>query len=193
MGTPAGDEVTGTGREGLRFETRAIHEGQDPEPSYGSVNVPIFQTSTYAQEGVGRPKRYDYARGGNPTREALQTVLASLEGGTSAFCFASGMAAESTLLLLLLEPGDHVVIGDDVYGGTYRLLARVLSQWGVGFDTVDFSDEEAVGKAVREETRVVWAESPTNPLLKIVDLAGAAEIAHRVGARCVVDNTFATP
>src|SRR5437660_8099482 len=109
MGTPAGDEVTGTGREGLRFETRAIHEGQDPEPQYGAVNVPIFQTSTYAQEGVGRPKRFDYARGGNPTREALETVLGSLEGGRAAFCFASGMAAETTLLLLL-RPGDHVVL-----------------------------------------------------------------------------------
>ena len=178
--------------EGQRFETRAIHAGQDPEPQYGAVNVPIFQTSTYAQEGVGRPKRFDYARGGNPTREALETVLASLEGARAAFCFASGMAAETTLLLLL-RPGDHVVLGDDAYGGTYRLLARVLSQWDVSFDTVDLADQEVLRKAIREETRVVWAESPTNPLLKVVDLAEVARVTHEAGALCVVDNTFATP
>ena len=176
----------------FRFETRAIHTGQDPEPLYGAVNVPIYQTSTYAQDAVGKPKRYDYARGGNPTREALQAVLASLEGGAFALCFASGMAAETTLLLLL-HPGDHVVLGDDVYGGTYRLLARVLSQWDVAFDTVDMTDEETLRKAVRGETRVVWAESPTNPLLKVVDLERTAAIAHEAGALCVVDNTFATP
>jgi cystathionine gamma-synthase len=176
----------------MRFETRAIHAGQDPEPQYGAVNVPIFQTSTYAQLGVGKPHLYDYARGGNPTREALQSVLASLEEGTAAFSFASGMAAETTLLLLL-RPGDHVVIGDDVYGGTYRLLSRVLSQWGVQFDTVDLTDEEALRKAIREETRVVWVESPSNPLLKIADIARCAELAHEAEAKCVVDNTFATP
>src|SRR5438105_2218707 len=133
--------------DAMRFATRAIHAGQDPEPQYGSVNVPIFQTCTYAQPGVGRPRRYDYARGGNPTREALQSVLASLEAGTHAFSFASGMAAETTLMLLL-RPGDHVVLGDDVYGGTYRLLARVLSQWGVEFDAVDLTDEDALEKAI---------------------------------------------
>ena len=179
--------------EDLRFETRAIHAGQDPEPQHGSVNVPIFQTSTYAQLAVGKPRTYDYARGGNPTREALQAALASLEGGEFAYCFASGMAAEATLLLLLLRPGDHVVLGDDVYGGTYRLLARVLSEWGVAFDTVDLTDQDAVRGAVRDETRIVWIESPSNPLLKIVDIARCAEIAHAAGARCVVDNTFATP
>ena len=178
--------------DGARFETRAIHAGQDPEPLYGTVNVPIFQTSTYAQDAVGKPKTYDYARGGNPTREALQSVLASLEGGARALCYASGMAAEATLLLLL-RPGDHVVLPDDVYGGTYRLLARVLSDWGLAFDTVDMTDPDALRKAVRDETRVIWVESPSNPLLKIVDIALAAEIAHEAGARCVVDNTFATP
>jgi cystathionine gamma-synthase len=177
----------------LRFETRAIHVGQEPEPLYGSVNVPIFQTSTYAQDAVGKPKRYDYARGGNPTREALQTALASLEGGPYGLCFASGMAAESTLLLLMLKPGDHVVIGDDVYGGTYRLLARVLSGWGIAFDAVDLADPDSLGQAIREETRVVWAETPTNPHLKVIDLERAARIAHEAGAVCVVDNTFATP
>ena len=176
----------------LRFETRAIHAGQDPEPSYGAVNVPIFQTSTYAQPKVGEPKRFDYARGGNPTREALQDAVASLEGGRHAVAFASGLAAETTLLLTL-SPGDHVLLGDDVYGGTYRLLARVLSGWGVRFDVVDLSDVDAARAGVRDETKLVWVETPTNPLLKIVDIAAVAEIAHAAGARTVVDNTFATP
>jgi cystathionine gamma-synthase len=179
--------------EGLRFETRAIHVGQEPEPVYGAVNVPIYQTSTYAQDAVGKPKRYDYARGGNPTREALQSVLASLEGGAAGLCFASGLGAETTLLLALLRPGDHVVMNDDVYGGTYRLLSRVLSDWGIEFDTVDMADEDAFRAAIRDRTRVVWVESPTNPFLKIVDIALAAAIAREAGARCVVDNTFATP
>ncbi|MDP9242897.1 MAG: cystathionine gamma-synthase, partial [Actinomycetota bacterium] len=155
-------------------------------------NVPIYQTSTYVQPHVGDPKRFDYARSGNPTREALQVALASLEGGTRAFSFASGLAAETTLLLML-APGDHVLLGDDVYGGTYRLLTRVMQRWGVRFDTVDMSDAGAVRSAAREETRMVWVETPTNPLLKVVDIAAVAEIAHEVGARCVVDNTFATP
>lgn len=176
----------------MRFETRAIHAGQDPEPTYGAVNVPIFQTSTYAQPEVGKPKRYDYARGGNPTREALQTVLASLEGGAHALSFASGLAAESTLLLTL-SPGDHVLLADDVYGGTYRLLARVLGEWGVAFDTVDMTDLDSLRNAVRDQTKMVWVESPTNPLLKVIDIAAAAEIAHDARAICVVDNTFATP
>ncbi len=165
MGASPGDAVSeGAEAGGWRFETRAIHAGQDPEPAYGAVNVPIYQTSTYVQEAVGKPKRFDYARGGNPTREALQDALASLEGGRHAFSFASGMGAETTLLLLL-KPGDHVVMADDVYGGTYRLLTRVLDRWGVGLDTVDMTDLDTVAKAVRDETRA-W---------------------------CVVDNTFATP
>jgi cystathionine gamma-synthase len=179
--------------EGWRFETRAIHAGQDPEPAYGAVNVPIYQTSTYAQEGVGRPKRYDYGRTGNPTRQALQEALASLEGGRHCFAFASGMAAEATLLLHLLKPGTHALLADDIYGGTYRLLARVLAEWGVAFDTVDMTDPDAFRKAMREETRVVWVETPGNPFLKVIDIALAAEIAHQAGAWCVVDNTFATP
>jgi cystathionine gamma-synthase len=180
-------------RDAMNFETRAIHVGQDPEPVYGSVNVPIFQTSTYAQEAVGKPKRFDYARGGNPTREALETVMASLEGGARAFAFGSGMAAETTFLLAVVKPGDHVVLGDDVYGGTYRLLARVLAAWGVAFDTADLTDPEAVRGAMRDETKVVWVESPTNPLLKVVDIGAVAEISRAAGAWCVVDNTFATP
>jgi cystathionine beta-lyase/cystathionine gamma-synthase len=176
----------------MRFETRAIHAGQDPEPQFGAVSVPIYQTSTYAQPEVGRPKRYDYARGGNPTREAFQTALASLEGGARCLAFASGLAAEATLLLTL-APGDHVLLGNDVYGGTYRLLSRVLAGWGLAFDVVDMTDPQAVASAARDETRVIWVETPTNPLLKVIDVAAVAEIAHAGGARCVVDNTFATP
>jgi cystathionine gamma-synthase len=174
------------------FETRAIHVGQEPDAEFGSVNVPIYQTSTYAQPAVGKPKAYDYARAGNPTREALQRVLASLEGGTRGLSFSSGLGASATLLLTL-APGDHVVLGDDVYGGTYRLLARVLQQWGIAFDTIDLADEDALGNALREETRIVWLETPTNPYLKVIDISRVSEIAHGAGARCVVDNTFATP
>jgi cystathionine gamma-synthase len=176
----------------LRFETRAIHAGQEPEEAFGAVNVPIFQTATYAQPHPGQPKRYDYARGGNPTREALQTAIASLEGGAHGLCFASGMGAEATLLLTL-APGDHVILGDDVYGGTYRLLARVLNGWGLAFDTVDLTDADAVGGAIRPETKIVWVETPTNPLLKLVDVAAVSSIAHDAEAIVVVDNTFATP
>jgi cystathionine gamma-synthase len=184
--------MAGTPRDAMRFETRAVHAGQEPEPAFGAVNVPIYQTSTYAQPEVGKPKRFDYARTGNPTREALETVLASLEGGRHGLCFASGMAAEATLLLTL-RPHDHVLLSNDVYGGTYRLLARVLADWGVAHDVVDMTDLSAVRAAVREETRVVWVETPTNPLLKVIDISAAAELAHGGGALCVVDNTFATP
>jgi cystathionine gamma-synthase len=176
----------------LRFETRAIHAGQEPEEAFGAVNVPIFQTATYAQPHPGQPKRYDYARGGNPTREALQTAIASLEGGAHGLCFASGMGAETTLLLTL-APGDHVILGDDVYGGTHRLLARVLNGWGLAFDAVDLTDADAVGGAIRPETKIVWVETPTNPLLKLVDVAVVSSIAHDAEAIVVVDNTFATP
>ena len=176
----------------MRFETRAIHVGQEPDEAYGAVNVPIYQTSTYAQPGVGKPKAYDYARSGNPTREALQQVLASLEGGTRALAFASGLAAQTTLLLTL-SPGDRIVLADDVYGGTYRLLARVMKDWGIDFATVDMTDLGALERAMTPATRFVWVETPSNPFLKIVDIAAAAEIAHAAGARCVVDNTFASP
>lgn len=177
----------------MRFETRAIHAGQEPEPAYGAVNVPIYQTSTYAQEAVGKHKGYDYARTGNPTRTALETAIAALEEGYGGLCFASGMAAESTFFYLL-QPGDHVVLADDVYGGTYRLVNRVLrGAMGIEFDTVDLTDLEALKKAIREETRLVWLETPTNPLLKIIDISAVAELAHEAGAWCAVDNTFATP
>ena len=176
----------------MRFETRAIHVGQEPEAEFGSVNVPIYQTATYAQPAVGKPKAYDYARGGNPTREALQHVLASLEGGKRALSFSSGLGATTTLLLTL-KPGDHVVLADDVYGGTYRLLARVMDAWGLTITTVDMGDLDAFAGAMREETKLAWVETPTNPFLKVFDIAEAARIAHEGGARCVVDNTFATP
>jgi len=184
MGTAPGDA--------MRFETRAIHAGQEPEAGFGAVNVPIYQTSTYAQPSVGHPKRWDYARGGNPTREALEIALASLEGGSRALAFSSGLGAETTLLLTL-SPGDHVLLANDVYGGTYRLLSRVMARWGLAFDVVDMTDLDAFRAAMRPDTKLVWVETPTNPLLKIVDIAAAAEIAHTVGARCLVDNTFATP
>jgi cystathionine gamma-synthase len=178
--------------DGLRFETRAIHTGQDPEGLYGSVNVPIYQTSTFAQDAVGQPKRWDYARGGNPTREAFEVALASLEGGTNGFAFASGMGAETTLLLTL-RPGDHVVLADDVYGGTYRLLTNVLAGWGLESSTIDLTDVSALEGAMRPTTKLVWVETPSNPMLKIVDVARVSDVAHGGGARVVVDNTFATP
>jgi cystathionine gamma-synthase len=192
MGDPTGDAVTPAEGEGMRFETRAIHVGQEPDAEYGAVNVPIYQTSTYAQPAVGKPKAYDYARGGNPTREALQQALASLEGGTRALSFSSGLGATTTLLLTL-RPNDHVVLADDVYGGTYRLLAKVLSEWNLTFDTVDLTDPDALRAAIRHETRMVWLETPTNPLLKVIDIEASAAIAHDAGAIVVVDNTFATP
>jgi len=191
MGDPTGDAMTDDER-GMRFQTRAIHVGQDPDAEYGSVNVPIYQTSTYAQPAVGKPKAYDYARAGNPTREALQQVLASLEAGTRALSFSSGLGATTTLLLTL-RPGDHVLIGDDVYGGTYRLFSRVLAEWGLVFDTVDLTDLDAVRASVRDETCMVWIETPSNPTLKVVDIASVSALAHEHGARAVVDNTFATP
>ena len=184
MGDPTGDA--------MRFETAAVHAGQDPEPVYGAVNVPIYQNATYLQEEVGTPKVWDYARGGNPTRAAFEAALAALEGGEHCFAFASGMAAETTLLLTL-RPGDHVLLADDVYGGTYRLLSKVLGPWGLAFDTCDLTDLGSVREAVRAETRFVWVETPSNPTLKIVDIAAVSSAAHAGGAKVVVDNTFATP
>jgi cystathionine gamma-synthase len=190
-----GTATRDAGREPVtepRFETRAIHVGQDPDAEFGAVSVPIYQTSTYAQPAVGKPKAFDYARSGNPTRRALEEVLASLEGATGALSFSSGLGATTTLLLTL-KPGDHVVLGDDVYGGTYRLLAKVMRAWGLDFDTVDLGDEAATRACVRDETTMVWLETPTNPFLKVIDVERVAAIAREAGARCVVDNTFATP
>ena len=173
-------------------DTRAIHVGQDPDAPYGAVTVPIYQTSTYAQDDVAAPRVWDYGRVGNPTRDAFERALASLEGGERCFAFASGMGAETTLLLTL-RPGDHVVLADDVYGGTYRLLTKVLGPWGLEMTTCDLSDAAALSAAVRPETRFVWVETPSNPLLKIVDIATVAAQSHAADVRVVVDNTFASP
>ncbi|QAY61998.1 cystathionine gamma-synthase [Xylanimonas allomyrinae] len=187
------DDWTDTG-----FSTRAIHAGQEPDPTTGAVVPPVYLTSTYKQDGVGGLRGgYEYSRSANPTRTALETALAAAEAGSSpahGFAFASGLAAEDTLLRAVLRPGDHVLLPDDAYGGTYRLIARVFGAWGVEHTAVDLTDTAAVAAAVRPgTTRVVWVETPTNPLLGISDIAALAAVAHDAGALLVVDNTFATP
>jgi len=174
------------------FETLAIHAGQEPEGLTGSVNVPIFQTSTFAQEAVGKNKGYEYARTGNPTRTALETALAALEDGAWGLAFASGMAATDAIAHLL-SSGDHVVLSDDVYGGTYRLFARVFDRLGIALSVVDMRDASNVKKALRKRTKLVWIETPTNPMLKVVDIAAIADIARTAKALSVADNTFASP
>jgi cystathionine gamma-synthase len=176
------------------FATRAIHAGQEPDPTTGSIIPPIYQASTHVQDGIGGFRNgFEYNRAGNPTRSSLEVQLAALEGGASALSFASGLAAEDALLRGILKPGDHVLLGNDVYGGTYRLLTRVLAPWGIETTTVELSDADAVRASLRPETRIVWVETPSNPLLKIVDIAALAEIAHAADAVLVVDNTFASP
>ena len=178
------------GEEG--FETRAIHAGQPPDPKTGAVMVPIYQTSTFAQEGVGHHKGYEYARTGNPTRTALEECLASLETAAFGFCFASGMAAEDAVLRLL-APGDHVIIPTDAYGGTWRLVDKVHAPAGLTYTAADLTSLDNLVSAWRPETKMVWIETPSNPLLSIVDIAAVAFYAAERGARTVVDNTFATP
>ncbi|MDP9383174.1 MAG: cystathionine gamma-synthase [Chloroflexota bacterium] len=175
------------------FETRAIHAGQPPDPATGSVITPVYLTSTYVQEQVGITKGYEYSRTGNPTRTALEECIASLEGGKHGLAFASGMAAITTLLLAALKPGDHVVLADDVYGGTYRLFNRTFKEYGVEFTLADMTHPDEVEAAVTPATRMLWAETPTNPLLKVLDIAALARIADAHNARLVVDNTFASP
>ncbi len=177
------------------FSTRAIRAGQDFDPTTGAVVPPIYQTSTFVQDGIGGFRGgYEYARGGNPTRTSLEELLASLEGGARAFSFASGLAGEDTLLRAVLHPGDHVIMGNDVYGGTHRLVSRVHVPWGVSISTVDMSDLDAVRASIRPgATHVLWVETPSNPLMKVSDIAALAEIGHAAGALVVVDNTFASP
>ena len=174
------------------FETLAIHAGQDPEPATGAVAVPIYQTSTFAQEAVGKHKGYEYARTGNPTRTALETCLAALESGGWGLAFSSGMAATDAVAHLL-SAGDHVVMADDVYGGTYRLFARVFDRAGIALTAVDMREPARVRRALRKRTKLVWIETPSNPLLKVVDIEAVSRIARQAGALSVVDNTFASP
>ena len=176
------------------FETLAIHAGQEPDPTTGSVVPPIYATSTYAQDGVGGLRGgYEYSRTANPTRTALEECLAALEDGRRGLAFASGMAAEDTLLRAVLAPGDHLVIPDDAYGGTFRLVSKVVERWGVSWTAVPVTDVDAVRAAVRPETKIIWVETPTNPLLNVADIAALAAVARDAGALLVVDNTFATP
>ncbi|GID96077.1 cystathionine gamma-synthase [Amorphoplanes digitatis] len=177
------------------FDTLAIHAGQDPDPRTGAVVPPIYQTSTYAQDAVGSPRLgYEYSRSGNPTRDALQECLAAIEGGRRGLAFASGLAAEDTLLRTVCRPGDHVVIPDDAYGGTYRLFAKVAENWGLDWTAVPLNDLDKVRAAFRPgHTRLIWAETPTNPLLNIADVAALAGLAHEYDALLAVDNTFASP
>jgi cystathionine gamma-lyase len=178
--------------KGRRFETLAIHAGQAPDPTTGAIMTPVYLTSTYVQDGPGVHKGYEYSRTQNPTRHALQDCLAALEGARHGLCFASGLAATDAILHLL-SAGDHVICSDDVYGGTFRIFDKVFRRHGLDFSYVDLSDPAALERAFRPTTRLVWAETPTNPMLKLVDLARLAELARARGAISVVDNTFATP
>ena len=182
---PAEEHATG-------FATRAIHAGQPADPTTGATIFPIYQTSTYTQAGIGDNKGFEYSRSGNPTRAALETCLAALESARFGLAFASGLAAESCILSVL-RPGDHIVAGDDLYGGTYRLFERVARPMGIEISYVTARDTAAYKKAITKKTRYVWAETPTNPLLTLVDIAAVADIAHARGVQVIVDNTFASP
>jgi cystathionine gamma-synthase len=186
--------VTSSAGNDAGFNTRAIHAGQDPDRLTGAVSVPIYATSTYKQDGVGGLRGgYEYSRSANPTRTALEEALAALEGGARGLAFASGLAASDTLLRALCAPGDHLLLPGDAYGGTFRLVARVLTRWGLDYTPVPLSNLDAVRTAMRPTTRVIWCESPTNPLLDIADISALADLAHDAGALLVVDNTFASP
>ena len=183
-----------SGHDSRHFETLAIHAGQPADATTGAVVTPIYQVSTYKQDGVGGLRGgYEYSRSANPTRTALEENLAALEGGRRGLAFASGLAAEDCLLRTLLVPGDHVVIPNDAYGGTFRLFAKVVERWGVQWSVADTSDVQAVRDAVRPETKLIWVETPSNPLLGITDIAALAGVARQAGVRLVVDNTFASP
>ncbi len=176
----------------MKFSTKAIHAGQDPDPATGSVSIPIYQTSTYAQDGLGKHKGFEYARTQNPTRLALERNLSALENGKFGFAFASGMAATNAVVTLL-RAGDHVIVSDNTYGGTFRLFDKVWRKFGLDFSYVDARDPQTVEEAVRTETRMVFIETPTNPVMSLVDIAAVSEITRRRGLRLVVDNTFMSP
>jgi cystathionine beta-lyase/cystathionine gamma-synthase len=179
-------------RDNARFSTICIHAGQEPDPSTGAIITPIYQTSTYVQDGLGRHKGYEYARTQNPTRAALESNVAAIEKGKAGFAFASGMAAEGAIMTLL-QSGDHVVVTDNTYGGTYRLFERVLRKYQLDFSYVDSSRLEEIEQAIRPTTKMLFLESPTNPTLRLTDLRGACEVAHARDVIVVVDNTFASP
>lgn len=176
----------------MKFETAAVHYGQKPDPSTGAVIVPVYQTSTYQQEAIGKHKGYEYSRTGNPTRKALEDVLAYVEGGKYGLAFASGLAATAAVINLL-KRDDHIVVGDDIYGGTYRLLEKVFKPWGLETTYADIDDADAFQRAIQKNTRLIWVETPTNPLLKIIDIKKLAKIAHAKKILLAVDNTFASP
>src|SRR5215469_16410729 len=175
------------------FSTKAIHVGQEPDPSTGAVTVPIFATSTYVQQELGRNKGYEYARVSNPTRTRLEKNLAALEGGISAHVFSSGMAAVTAVTQCFLKQGDHVICGHNVYGGVPRLFDQVVRNYGIEFSYVDTSDLAAIKKSMRRNTRILWIETPTNPLMVLTDIKEAARVAHAGAAELVVDNTFMSP
>ena len=177
----------------MKFETFAIHDGNIPEPRTGAVSVPIYQTSTYFQDGLGKDRGYEYSRSGNPTRAALESTLAGLEGGAFGLAYASGSAATVGALQPLLLPGDEIVAGNDTYGGTYRIFERILRPYNVSTNYVDAGTLDGFEAAITPRTKIIWVESPSNPLLKLIDIAALAKLAHARGARLVVDNTFATP
>ena len=176
----------------MKFETIAIHAGERPDKMYGAVSVPIYQTSTFAFEDVGKPKGYDYSRTANPTRKVLEDTIAQLEGGKAGFAFATGMAAEATVMHLL-KAGDHIISGDDVYGGTYRLFQNVMQDFGLEFTFLRMDVRERIERAIKPNTRMLWLETPSNPLLNIVDIEMAVDIARKHNLMTVIDNTFATP
>ncbi|MBM4450458.1 MAG: cystathionine gamma-synthase [Chloroflexi bacterium] len=176
----------------MKFETKAIHAGDRPDTRFGAVSVPIYQTSTFAFEDVGKTRGYDYSRTANPTRKVLEDTIAQLEGGKAGFAFATGMAAETTVIHLL-KTGDHIVCGDDVYGGTYRLFQNVMNNFGLDFTFVRMNSRKAIEDAIKPNTRMIWLETPSNPLLNIVDVEMVADIAKRRGILTAIDNTFATP
>ena len=184
--------MTGSSSDNWGFDTRAIHVGQEPDEATGAITVPIHLATTFVQAAPGQHQGFEYARTSNPTRVALERCVAGLEGAAHGMAFASGMAAEDALIGMM-RPGDHVILGTDAYGGTFRLIARVYGERGIEWSAVDMADQDALARAIRPETRQIWVETPTNPMLAVVDIAAVADVAHASGVDVVVDNTFATP